>query len=300
MHILKGAMSNKGRKTDKSGRLECWLLQLSEHLDISGIETRLAYDDRRGGNWLVLRILLREQGYAELIVRRQLLTATLYLAVDRSQAAALLALALRGFHRKIQRRRNARRKFIHRVEQMAEALAQTFDARAADYPAERLQQLARLVPSARPMTGLKAPFRQKLAAEGDDRFPTVYAARVETQNGPRLIPYDRRAERFNFRGVTTAVLTAAAAIVGAVALSEYAVASDQGDGDQRDGDQRGEWLDNFADGALDVTADVAEEGAEAALEIGAEAVAEKAGFLSDLDCIDLPDCDVCDVPDCAF
>lgn len=300
MCTLEGEMVTKNKRDrageGKAARLEGWLVQLSGHLGEQGIETRLAYDDRRGGDWLVLRILLGDQGYAELLVRRQGLRATLYLAADGRGAAERLREAVEGLHRQVKRRRNARRKFLHRAEQMAADLAQTFDARAADFPAQKLELLLGLVPSALPMTGIKGTFRQKLESgeQGDDRFPTIHAARVETPQGPRLIPYDRQAGGFRFRGATALLLTAAVSAVGIAALSQYAVA------DEQEGQQRGEWLADFADGALDVAdaADLATEGTEVALEIGADAAEH--GLLADLDCIDLPDCDLCDVPDCAF
>lgn len=199
-------------------------MHLSEYLRERGIASRLLYDDRRGGNLLVLAART-PAGLCELTVERHRYDrGRLVLVAESQQAAQKVAEALEGRYRGISRLRNARRAFVHRVERMAFELAETYATRAAEFPKEKLDDLRRLVPGAAAMVGVEGLIherhhdesaaqvpealeesggRRKRAAR---RYPSRFAVRIDTPGGPRAAQYRLKPGAFEPRGEVLAAI----------------------------------------------------------------------------------------------
>lgn len=217
--------------------LESWLIGLRDALAAGGSPARLYYDDRVGGDVLVLAVggddatrlvalttTRRVHGQAHLTV----------LAADRS-AAASLAAQLDAAHRDVPRLQNARRKFVHRFARMVRELDASWDARLASAPPGHREALAALQassPAARPLCGLG--FHTDLAGAEDhhtrEKYPTLWGAALPTAAGLRAVPWDEHARVWSMSASTNAALgnpavaMPAAVIAGAGVVAGVAAA----------------------------------------------------------------------------
>src|SRR5690606_28427435 len=128
---LRGVNATKTEEKDR--RFERWLSLLAEPLKDRAWDVSTFYEDARGGNLLTLSAR-DEAGLVELHVHRSTkgptptgqlaptderqrnVAATLLLLAESQQAASGFAEAIAGLHKRLPRRHNAKRKFIHRVE----------------------------------------------------------------------------------------------------------------------------------------------------------------------------------------
>ncbi len=182
-------------------RFERWLLVLHTHLQTQGYASRLFYDDRPLGDRLVNAVDIDGQ-LTELHVHRDGRGAQLLLVSEGRNAIARQSAAIDKLHRRIPRRHNAKRRFLHRVETLASHLAASYQRRAALFPVAEFADLHRGYGYSKPMIGATARFRVNHhepgavsviadgAASADDehptrayqrqlrRYPSVFAASV--------------------------------------------------------------------------------------------------------------------------
>lgn len=277
------------RKEKREQRFERWLAWVAMGLEAKDIEPRLLYEDRPQGNLMVLSAATK--GLVELQVHRHGRGGVLILVAESAQAATDFAEAVVGRHDKVPRRLNAKRKFIHRIERLAEHLPKTFDARKSEFPMPALKQLQTWLPSARPMIGAEATFRDKHEDEASSFDPTKWFESADKKLAREAKRYPSRfAAMVQAGGKPRAALyTGAAFSLGAIALSAEALAAPPAE-QQRE--VVGEDVIDLLDGAelaYELGAGVGDVG----LELGAEL--PSAG-----DCggIDFPDLGACADIDC--
>jgi hypothetical protein len=263
---------------------DAWLLFLASHLRGKGRACDLAYDDRRLGNLLALSVPT-ELGLCELDVHRVGKGAVLILCAESASAVRGFADALGPLHRDVRRLDNAKRKFVHRVERMAAHLAETFEERSRQYPAEALGRLRELFPEAEPMVGIEGLFREREheaesvafdPGEAADRrqsrearrYPTRFAAKLPTPAGGRAALHDPDTGLYRLCGEPEQELKPRLESHGGRPASAFAVANDPN--------------------ALTTSA--------AAVDVASGVVAASA--CGDCGGIDLPDCEGIDLPDC--
>lgn len=284
-------MTDVGLDKDKGAYLERWLVGLRRTLEARGLLCRTSYEDQPGGDALALAVWSNE-GLVELQLHRDRRGAVLRLLAETVDATRIFSGALEGEHRTIPRLKNAQRRFIHRIERMAAHLVITYDARAAAFPQAALAALQTIVPKSGALVGLQATFRGKQAraeeldfdddAEVDAktvrqtrRYPTVYAATIDTAAGPRAARYQPEQGAFYFAGAALSALGALPLPQTPEGLGAAAVANElHGSQPSRE----------------------AAQDAGEVLELGYH-VLDAASTCADIGC-DLPDCGVCDVPDC--
>lgn len=300
----------------KDRRQERWLSLLAERLRDNAWTVATFYEDHRAGNLLTLSAS-GPDGLVELHVHRstvgptptgqlapegeaqRALGATLVLVAQTRRGISDFAKHLAGLHAKLPRKHNAKRKFIHRVEELAEHLAETFDVRQQRFPQADLDRYQKWLYGAGPMIGVQTSFRQRAAEreggdswwdpsqwfEGDEkriarkarRFPSRFAARITAKGRPRAALYNNGV--FTLAGVALSA-GLLAAVAGAGGLS----------GAREHAEEAQERLDLSgvdAESVLDV--------AEFSYEVGSLA-GDIAGASGDCGGIDMPDCDM---PDCS-
>ena len=222
--------------------LESWLIGLRDDLAASGERVSLYYDDRVGGDVLVLLVggdpldplvafttTRRVHGQAHLTM----------LATTRTAAAAVAAL-LDVSHRGVSRVHNAKRKFVHRLARMAHELDLSWDDRIAATPvghSEALTALRAAAPGARPLCGVG--FHTDLAGAEDhhtrEKYPSLWGAALPTAPGMRAIPWDEHARVWTMSASTQAALgrpaptvpvamIAGAGVVAGASATEFLVA----------------------------------------------------------------------------
>jgi hypothetical protein len=262
--------------------IDSWLNGIATHLRGKGQECRLVYDDVRGGQFLALAAPTG-QGLVELDVHRTRTGAILILCADTPAALAVFADKLGELHRTVKRLANARRKFVHRVETLAQHLAQTYDERAREFPHEPFGRLQQLIPEGAAMTGAEATFRERehepeavsFASENTEktlarlarRFPSRFAAKIPTPAGGRAALYQPEGSLFRVQGEAQDQLAARLAAHPGRPASDFAVNEPK----RRTGPPP-------AQGDAPAAASVV--------------------FCGDCGGLDLPDCDVIQMPDC--
>jgi hypothetical protein len=288
------------RKQAKNTRYERWITLLASHLRGQGVQCHLAYDDRHLGDRLVLSLPLAE-GFCELQVVRGDKGANLCVLAGSQGAADRLAALLTGVHRTAKRRHNAKRRFLHRLEWVAQHLQQTFEPRQQRFPQAALERLRTVLPEAAPLIGVRTPFQQKADPEDERleleaaqgrlarqlrRYKLLFAARIHTSLGGRAALYYKNVDGFCPRGEALNVV--------AIRLKESGVAPaallapPAPDGHERDW---GEILDAVGDG-VELAVDATELAVDLADVVGAS------DSCWDVGGIDLPDCGGLDIPDC--
>lgn len=186
-------MARRGEK------LEEWLTDAQAALMRRDVATELAYDDRVGGDVLVLALAPRDPDAVVWLTSTRRARGQIHLTVmAHTRAAGVAAVtATAGLHLEVARLANLRRKFVHRVERMLAELVETWDARAA-LPAglaEAVEKLRYLAPGARPAIGLGFHAEVAGAAEHHTRvaYPSVYGAGFDSERGWQVLPWDPHA-----------------------------------------------------------------------------------------------------------
>ncbi len=289
-------MTNERNQT-REQRFERWLVWLVGQLDERGLECRLVFEDRHRGDLLVLRAG-SAQGYTELKLRRRKRGAVLILVSESTAAAGHFAEAMVGpepgpgkrtdsLYRRVPRRANAKRKFVHRIERMAQHLASSFATRHCRFPQTQLERLRTMVPTAKAMTGIEALFRSR--QHEADAVPLGRDQEVTELTRKSRRQAKRYPSRFAARvpddgGFRAAMFTGGNFNVGTTPLAV------------EEGAKRSEGRDSDGKMELGEALDAAELGYEA-VELAAD-VASSATEAGDCGGLDLPDCGCVDVPDC--
>ncbi len=298
----------------KDRRYERWLSLIAECLRDHGWSVATFYEDHLAGNLLTLSAS-RADGLVELHVQRatkgptptgqlapedeaqRAVSANLVLVAETREGVHDFSTELAGLHSKLPRRYNAKRKFIHRVEELAHHLDETFDVRQQRFPQADLARYRQWLADARPMTGAQTSFRQRAAEreqaggwwdweqwfEGASkrmarqlkRFPARYAVRIRAKGRARAALYQNGA--FVLAGVA---LTSAALQRGAARVGSHKIPTEAG--------SLAKQVD-LSDVALGDALDVA----EFSYDVGSLA-GELAGVSGDCGGVDVPDCDVSD------
>ncbi len=262
--------------------IDAWLTFIASHLRGKNRTCELAYDDERQGDLLALTVP-GEAGLCELDVRRRERGASLVLCAQSAAALRALLDVLGPLHRSVSRLENARRKFVHRVERMAEHLLETFEERSQQFPVEALQRLRELFPEAEPMVGIEGLYRErehepesvaftpgeaadKRLAKEASQYPSRFAASVPTPAGGRAALYEPERAGFRLVGAAHSQLAERLQRHGSRAPVEFAVSNDPN-------------------------------------EPVRTAAAAGTGYLAGASCgdcggLDMPDCDVVELPDC--
>jgi hypothetical protein len=202
-----------GKRQD---HLEQWTIWLRDALSARGKKARVAYDDKLGGDVLVLAIDAAEKDklVEVTITRRPKGRAHLTVMATTLEGATAARDAIGRMHAEVSRLANAKRKFIHRIERMLAELVSSWNARAAQGVAVRDGALATLLvqlPEAEPMIGVG--FHTDLAGADDhhtkETYPSVYGAAVELEGRWRGLAWDVEHKRWTTRaGTMTALLKA--------------------------------------------------------------------------------------------
>ncbi len=273
---------------------------IAERLKEFGHTGRLIYEDRQGGDRLALTVECAE-ALVELQVHRSGAGATLVLLGESQPAIVEFEKALDDYHRKLPRRHNAKRKFVHRVERMAEHLLTTFDQRRQQFPNADFKSFATWVPGSIPLVGVQTRFRTKEKEEGGSSFdptkwfegadaklkreahkyPSRFGAKVTASGLPRAALYGGAGFMLGGTAITQAMVANVAPAKGAQLTGPDAI------------DVGGVALDT-AELAWDAGALLGELGGS-----GLDALADAKATSGDCGGIDLPDCDIVDVPDCS-
>lgn len=194
-------------------QLEPWSIWLRDALAARGRPARLAYDDKVGGDVLLLSIDSGERDrLVELtITRRARGRAHLTVLATSPAGAAAARDALGRMHDEVSRLANAKRKFVHRIERMLERLVATWDERAAQPAPERdaaLERLRGALPEAWPMIGLG--FHTDVAGVDDhhtrDVYPSVFGAAVGLDGRWRGLAWEPERRRWLIRNGTLTAL----------------------------------------------------------------------------------------------
>ncbi|MEZ4401507.1 MAG: hypothetical protein R3B06_15890 [Kofleriaceae bacterium] len=202
-------------------RLEAWTLWLRDALIERGAPAQVMYDDRVGGDVLVLVIAGQERDrLVEVVVSRRAkdgprTRGRAYLTALATTAAGAAAAsdALERLHHDVSRLANAKRKHVRRITRLVAQLVSSWAARSTVDPPGRALALAEfleVVPDAVPMYGVG--YYGDL--DGDDgpervRFPPAYGVAVPTGSGWRALPWDAAARRWTARPGLVAALQAA-------------------------------------------------------------------------------------------
>ena len=127
-------MARRGEK------LEEWLLDTRAALTGREVPTALGYDDRVGGDVLVLALHPGDPERVAWLTTTRRPRGQLHLtamATTRAGAAAAAA-ALAGLHAEVPRLANVRRKYLHRLERMLDEAQALVRGRAATGPSTEL------------------------------------------------------------------------------------------------------------------------------------------------------------------
>ncbi|HUQ01480.1 MAG TPA: hypothetical protein VM261_03245 [Kofleriaceae bacterium] len=233
-----------GKRQD---HLEQWTIWLRDALSARGKNARVAYDDKLGGDVLVLAIDAGAQDklVEVTITRRPKGRAHLTVLATTLEGATAARDAIGRMHDEVSRLANAKRKFVHRIERMLAELATSWGARQGQGVAERDEALARLlqhVPQAEPMTGIG--FHTDVAGAEDhhtkETYPTVFGVAVELEGRWRGLAWDPEQRRWVMRQATLTAFKKAhpevdleksgislldAALVGAAVVGAAAIAA---------------------------------------------------------------------------
>ncbi len=303
---------------EKDRRYERWLSLLAEPLKDRGWSVSTFYEDAARGNLLTLSAR-DEAGLVELHVHRSTkgptatgkvapqderqrnLAATVLLLAETQAASAEFSKAIAGLHRRLPRHHNAKRKFVHRVEDMAAHLAETYDLRQAQFPKDDFGKYQTWLSDASPMVGLQAAFRQRAKEreepdawwdpsqwfESDQKKLARVARRFPTRFGAAVSAKGRRR---------AAIYRNGAFALGGVALA--GVALEQLAHDSAGLERIREDVVGPVNANLDISPEDALDVAEFAYDFG-EIAGEVAGSgAGDCGGVDIPDCGGIDLPDC--
>ncbi|MBP8810499.1 MAG: hypothetical protein KBG48_33715 [Kofleriaceae bacterium] len=203
-------MARRGEK------LEEWLLDTRTALTGREVPTALGYDDRVGGDVLVLALYPSDPDRVSWLTTTRRTRGQLHLTAMTTTraAAAAAAAAVAGLHAAVPRLANVRRKYLHRIERMLVELDERWDQRAI-LPAglnDAIATLRAVAPSARPAIGVG--FHTDLAGSADHHtktpYPPIYGAAVDTTDGWRVLPWDTGRRTWAPSTATAAALQRAA------------------------------------------------------------------------------------------
>jgi hypothetical protein len=283
---------------EQHDRYERWIADLATYLGEQGVACVCGFDDRHMGDIMFMSIP-GQAGYSELVVLRGKRQKAITLILSETAAAARdLARVMSAAHRHVRRARNAKRKFWHLVENMADRLARHFDSWASDYPQQTLARLQQAIPEAQAQRMIGSAAHRHVKAR-DNHDEVQYGASVAT-NDPDAGGPPRRALRYNnaraaFEGQGQALhavqsrALAAGVDVGELVVASALASAVLGAGTldvNHEVEQRKQSLWDSCDCGLDV------------LDCGLVPW-DCASGASDIGC-ETPDCDSCDVPDCSF
>lgn len=234
-----------GKRQD---HLEQWTVWLRDALSARGKNARVAYDDKVGGDVLVLAVEAteREKLVEVTVARRSKGRAHLTVMATSPEGVASAREAFDRMHDEISRLANAKRKFVHRLERMLAELERSWSARAAQAPAEREAALGWLdgaFPQATPMFGVG--FHTDVVGADDHHtrevYPSVFGVAVELDGRWRGLAWDPDRKRWVIRNGTLTALKKArpqldleqsgitlldAVVVGAAVVGAAAIAAD--------------------------------------------------------------------------
>jgi hypothetical protein len=189
------------------------MVWLRDALAARGKPARLAYDDKVGGDVLLLSLDSgeRDRLVEVTVARRPKGRAHLTAMATTAAGAGAAREALGRMHGDVSRLANAKRKFIHRIERVLEQLVAGWDSRAAAQTPERAAAFTTLqgqFAEAVPMTGVG--FHVDVAGADDHHtkevYPTVHGAAVLLDGRWRGVPWDAETRRWMMRaGTMTAV-----------------------------------------------------------------------------------------------
>lgn len=197
----------------RQDHLEQWTVWLRDALSARGKKAHVAYDDKLGGDVLVLALDPHEQTklVEVTITRRPKGRAHLVVMATSHVGATEARDAIGRMHDEISRLANAKRKFIHRIERMLDELARSWSTREQQGVAERDGALATLlanIPQAEPMVGVG--FHTDLAGAEDhhtrERYPSVFGAAVQLDGRWRGLAWDPERKRWVIRNGTLTAL----------------------------------------------------------------------------------------------
>ena len=271
-------------KGDRDERFERWLGTVSSWLGARQVPGRLIYEDRFKGDLMALPAQT-VAGSVELQVHRQAHGAVLLVFSDCRESAGALSHALDGAHRSIKRRHNAKRKFVHRLERMAQHLALTFDQRHQTFPAEPFARFQQWVARSRPMTGIEGLYRAKGHEEGTQAFRAVDASTAVAREAHKY-PTQHAAAIPSRGGWRAALHRQGHFVLGATPITQERLAAAR---------QRKQSDEVDAEDLVD-TVDIAAEVGDVAAGVGEIALDTTTGA-GDCGGIDFPDCSF-DMPDC--
>lgn len=240
---------------------------LRDALSARGKKALVAYDDKLGGDVLVLALEPHQQTklVEVTISRRPKGRAHLAVMATSHEGATEARDAIARMHNEISRLANAKRKFIHRIERMLDELAHTWSARESQGVTERRGALATLlanIPQAEPMVGVG--FHTDVAGAEDHHtkevYPSVFGAAVPMDGRWRGLAWDPERKRWVIRNGTLTALKKAypqldleksgitlldAALVGAAVVGAAVIAADINEEIQRKkkGDGGDSWCD---------------------------------------------------------
>ncbi|MGE3672674.1 MAG: hypothetical protein AB7K71_23580 [Polyangiaceae bacterium] len=309
---------NATKAEQKDRRFERWLSLIGERLKDHAWDVSTFYEDATRGNLLVLSAK-DEAGLVELHVHRSTkgptptgqrapqdeqqrnVAATLLLFTESQGAIAGFSKLISGLHRNLPRHHNAKRKFVHRVEDMARHLDETYGVRKKQFPADDFGKYKQWLADASPMVGVQASFRQRAKEKEQDgswwdpsqwfesdqkklarvakRFPSRFAAGVRARGRKRAALYQNGAFALGGVLLTGAVLAQLAQDPGAL-------------------ERIREDASNYVNNDLDISVEGALDVAEFAYDIGELAGEVASSGAGDCGGIDLPDCGGIDLPDC--
>lgn len=233
--------------------LESWLIWLRDALVSGGAPATLYYDDRIGGDVLVLIVGADdpERLVAFTTTRRVHGQAHLTVLAATRTAAATLAAQLEATHRDVPRVHNAKRKFVHRFARMTRELDTSWDERNAATPIghrEALIGLRATTPGARPLCGIG--FHTDLAGAEDhhtrEKYPSLWGVALPTSSGWRAVPWDEHARVWTMSASTNAALgrpapnvpvaaIAGAGVVAGAAATAFLIEPPSGDAQRKSG-----------------------------------------------------------------
>lgn len=278
-------MSIRQRKQVKEKRFERWLINVVAYIKgQQGVAFDLVSVGKRLGNHLIARCYF-SAGLCEMHIIKRGKGAVLILLVQNKDTAIQVHQTLSGMHKLISRFANAKRKFVHRMEKLAQQLSQRFDASQDQFPENAYSVLGTFSQSCVALTGLEALFRERR------HEPDVVSVKTsETKTS-------RAEKRYLVRyGAFGKVSGDPHSFYYSITEDEFVMLHPAEKGQNEDDESLSDLAQDSLETYIDVKLDSYGKSSDASTAHPADGGAVEAG-----DCggLDLPDCGGFDVPDCS-